>query len=211
MLYRSSSLLFVNHVIYTICCTGVHPGFLSIMWYIQYVIPEFILVFCQSCDIYNMLYRSSSWLFVNHVIYTICHTGVHPGFLSIMWYIQYVIPEFILAFCQSCDIYNMLYRSSSWLFVNHVIYTICYTGLHPGFLWCLYCSRYSFILYEVMWIIVFWLFVIAVSVLYGFWLYRWLRQTFIVAIKRCTTTPKRIRKTCVWCTQISCLKYLLFI
>jgi hypothetical protein len=193
MSYRSSSWFFVNHVIYTICYTGVYPGFLSIMWYIQYVIPEFILVFCQSCDIYNMLYRSSSWLFVNHVIYTICYTGVHPGFLSIMWYIQYTIPEF------------------TWLFVNHVIYTICYTGLHPSFLWCLYCSRYSFILYEVLWITVFCFFVIAVSVLYGFWLYLWLRQTFIVAIKRCTTTPKRIRKTCVWCTQISCLKYLLFI
>ena len=121
-------------MIYTICCTGVHPGFLSIMCYIQYAILEFILAFCQSCDIYNMLYRSSSWLFVNHVIYTICYTGVHPGFLSIMWYIQYTIPEFILACCQSCDISNMQYRSSSWLFVNHVIYTICYTGVHPGFL-----------------------------------------------------------------------------
>jgi hypothetical protein len=124
MLYWSSSCLFVNHVLYTICYTGVHPGFLSIMWYIQYAIPEFILAFCQSCDIYNMLYRSTSWLFVNHVIYTIYYTRVHPGLLSIMWYKQYAIPESILAFCQSCDIYNMLYRSSSWLFVNHVIYTI---------------------------------------------------------------------------------------
>ena len=62
----------------------------SIKWYIQYAVLEFILAFCQSCAIYNMLYWSSSWLFVNHVIYTICYTGVHPGFLSIMWYIQFI-------------------------------------------------------------------------------------------------------------------------